>query len=103
VFELGDVLLGAYGVQAILSAPDIREALDAVVLCANDPVAAWGGVTLLRDNFGIEPALVTGRATDNSVGSDMIVEQLGVPAFNALTQETQVGATLMQQLFPERC
>ncbi|MDH3915011.1 MAG: hypothetical protein OEU49_02760 [Chromatiales bacterium] len=103
VFELGDGLLGAYGVQAILSAPDIREALDAVVLCANDPVAAWGGVTLLRDNFGIEPALVTGRATDNSVGSDMIVEQLGVPAFNALTQETQVGATLMQQLFPERC
>ena len=103
VFELGDGLLGAYGVQAILAAEDIRKALDAVVLCANDPVAAWGGVTLLRDRFGIEPAAVTGRATDNEVGSDMIVEQLEVPAFNALTQEALLGNVLMERLFPERC
>ena len=99
VFELGDGLLGAYGVQAILSAPDIRDALDAVVLCANDPVAAWGGVALLRDRFGIEPAAVTGRATDNAVGSDMIVEQLNVPACNALTQETQLGGVVMDKVF----
>ncbi len=103
VFELGDGLLGAYGVQAILAAEDIRKALDAVVLCANDPVAAWGGVTLLRDRFGIEPAAVTGRATDNEVGSNMIVEQLEVPAFNALTQEALLGNVLMERLFPERC
>ncbi len=99
VFELGDGLLGAYGVQAILSAPDIRDALSAVVLCANDPVAAWGGVTLLRDRFGIEPAAVTGRATDNAVGSDMIVDQLNVPACNALTQETQLGGVVMDKVF----
>jgi hypothetical protein len=99
VFELGDGLLGAYGVQAILSASDIRDALTAVVLCANDPVAAWGGVTLLRDRFGIEPAAVTGRATDNAVGSDMIVDQLNVPACNALTQETQLGGVVMDKVF----
>jgi hypothetical protein len=99
VFELGDGLLGAYGVQTILSAPDIRDALDAVVLCANDPVAAWGGVTLLRDRFGIEPAAVTGRATDNAVGSDMIKEQLNVPAFNALTQEAGLGSVVMEKVF----
>jgi hypothetical protein len=103
VFELGDGLLGAYGVQDILSANDIRDALDAVVLCANDPVAAWGGVTLLRDRFAIEPAVVTGRATDNQVGSDMVEEQLRVAAFNALTQETQLGNVLMERLFPDRC
>ena len=62
VFELGDGLLGAYGVEAILLDDDIRVALTATVLCANDPVAAWGGVQLLRDRFGIEPAAVTGRA-----------------------------------------
>ena len=32
VFELGDGLLGAYGVEAILDATDIRAALTAVVL-----------------------------------------------------------------------
>jgi hypothetical protein len=103
VFELGDGLLGAYGVQTILSAGDIRDALDAVVLCANDPVAAWGGVTLLRDRFQIEPAVVTGRATDNQVGSDMIIEQLQVAAFNALTHESELGNVLMERLFPDRC
>jgi hypothetical protein len=101
VFELGDGLLGAYGVQAILSDPDIRGALSAVVLCANDPVAAWGGVTLLRDRYGIEPAAVTGRATDNTVGSDMIREQLGVPAHNALTEESALAEVLIGRLFPD--
>ncbi len=102
VFELGDGLLGAYGVQAILEDKEIRAALNAVVLCANDPVAAWGGVTLLRDRFGIEPAAVTGRATDNTVGSDMIREQLNVPAHNALTEEAALAGVLIDALFPER-
>ena len=55
VFELGDGLLGTYGVDAILECADIRRALTGVVLSANDPVAAWGGVKLLRERFGIEP------------------------------------------------
>jgi F0F1-type ATP synthase membrane subunit c/vacuolar-type H+-ATPase subunit K len=91
VFELGDGILGAYGVEAILDAPDIRTALTAVVLSANDPVAAWGGVKLLRERFDVEPAVVTGPATDNSVGVDIILEQLGVPAFNAMTNGAALG------------
>ena len=60
VFELGDGILGTYGVDAILECPDIRAALTGVILSANDPVAAWGGVKLLRERFGIEPCVVTG-------------------------------------------
>ena len=91
MFELGDGILGAYGVEAILDAPDIRQALTAVVLSANDPVAAWGGVKLLRERFGIEPAAVTGPSTDNSVGVDIIRERLDVPAFNAMTNGAALG------------
>jgi TPP-dependent indolepyruvate ferredoxin oxidoreductase alpha subunit len=91
VFELGDGILGAYGVEAILDAADIREALTAVVLSANDPVAAWGGVKLLRERFGVEPAAVTGPSTDNSVGVDIIRERLKVPAFNAMTSGAALG------------
>jgi len=54
-------------VQSILQQPDIKDAITAVVLSANDPVAAWGGVKLLRERFSIEPAAVTGPATDNQV------------------------------------
>ena len=91
VFELGDGLLGTYGVEAILASPDIRSAITALVLSANDPVAAWGGVKLLREKFGIEPAVVTGPATDNQVGVDIIAEQMGVSAFNAITSGAALG------------
>jgi hypothetical protein len=91
VFELGDGLLGTYGVQSILQDADIKQALTAVVLCANDPVAAWGGVKLLRERFGIEPCAVTGPATDNQVGVDIIREQMQVEAFNAVSNPAQLG------------
>ena len=55
--------------------PEVRGALTAVVLCANDPVAAWGGVELLRGKFRLEPAAVTGPATDNRVGTEIIEQR----------------------------
>src|SRR6202140_4990646 len=51
LFELGDGILGTYGVDAILECPDIRTALSAVILSANESVAAWGGVKLLRERL----------------------------------------------------
>ena len=72
VFELGDGLLGAYGVEAILKDAGIKAAITCLVLCANDPVAAWGGVKLLRDEFDLQPHVVTGPATDNLVGTNLI-------------------------------
>ena len=91
VFELGDGLLGAYGVEAILMDPEVRRVLSAVVLSANDPVAAWGGVKLLRDKYELEPAAVTGPATDNQVGIEIIRERMNVPAANALTSRRRTG------------
>jgi hypothetical protein len=95
VFELGDGLLGSYGVDAILAAPDIRAALSGVVLSANDPVAAWGGVRLLRERFHIEPCMVTGPATDNQVGVDIIGQQLRVGAINAISNPAALGDAII--------
>jgi len=91
VFELGDGLLGTYGVDAILECADIRRVLTGVVLSANDPVAAWGGVKLLRERFQIEPCCVTGPSTDNEVGIEIIEQQVHVPACNALTDGGGLG------------
>lgn len=91
VLELGDGLLGAYGVGAILLDEAIRDSFTAVVLCANDPVSAWGGVELLRKEFGIEPAVVTGPATDNAVGVQQIGERTSLPAINALSNGIALG------------
>lgn len=91
VLELGDGLLGAYGVEAILSDELIRNAMTAVILCANDPVSAWGGAKILRESFNIEPAVVTGPATDNAVGVDQISERMSLPAINALSNGVALG------------
>jgi hypothetical protein len=98
VAELGDGLLGAYGVDAILSDAEIRAAFTAVVLAANDPVAAWGGVRMLRERFGIEPAAVTGPATDNLAGTRIIEEHLGVPAINARLDGARLAARVRESL-----
>lgn len=94
VIELGDGLMGAYGVDAILADAAIHDALTGVVLCANDPVAAWGGTRLLRKNYDIEPVVVTGPATDNAVGIDQIGQSLGLPAINALSDGAALGDTI---------
>jgi hypothetical protein len=103
VAELGDGLLGAYGVDAILEAEDLRRSFTAVVLAANDPVAAWGGVRLLREEYGLEPTAVTGPATDNLVGVQQIEARLGVPAINARTDAPRLARLVLAKLgLPER-
>jgi hypothetical protein len=98
VFELGDGILGTYGVDAILECPDIRATLTGVVLSANDPVAAWGGVKLLRERFLIEPCVVTGPCTDNQVGVEIIASQMGVPACNAISSAAALGDRVIEAL-----
>ncbi len=100
VIELGDGLMGAYGVDAILADRAIHAALTGVVLCANDPVAAYGGTRLLRERYAIEPIVVTGPATDNAVGVDQISSQLGLPAINALTNAARLGDAIASLLEP---
>lgn len=91
VVELGDGLIGAYGVDSILADADIAKSLTGVVLCANDPVSAWGGVRLLEDTYGIRPLVVTGPATDNAVGVDQIDRRLGLKGINALGHAADLG------------
>ena len=98
VIELGDGLLGAYGVEAILHDRTISDVLTAVILCANDPVAAWGGTRILREQFDITPALITGPATDNAVGIDQITDRLSLPAINALTNGVALGDAIAKLL-----
>lgn len=102
VVELGDGLLGAYGVDAILGDPEIRAAFSAVLLAANDPVAAWGGVRLLADRYSLTPLAVTGPASDNLAGTRIIEETAGVPAINARTHAEELAERVLARLFPSR-
>ena len=84
VLEMGDGLLGTYGVKALLADEAVRGSLSAVVLCAQDPVGTWGGAQILSERYDLRPSLVSGRVTDTPVGRRYCQEALEVPAWNAL-------------------
>lgn len=83
VAELGDGILGEYGVQDILADPELSAAGAAWVMAAPDPVGCWGARELMRDQFGLRITVITGPATDNEVGRDYVNAELGLPAYNA--------------------
>lgn len=96
VAELGDGILGEYGVQDILLAPDLMSLGAAHVMAAPDPVACWGAVELYHHRFQQQVTVITGPATDNEVGRDYIKAELGLPAFNA-RREPEAMVELVRQ------
>ncbi|HEX9794684.1 MAG TPA: hypothetical protein VGC54_11935 [Planctomycetota bacterium] len=98
VLEMGDGLLGTYGVHAVLEDPVLRAAIRASVLCAQDPVGAWGGCRLLEENYGLVPDALSGRVTDNPAGSKFCSERLKLPAWNALREGPELAQAMLESL-----
>jgi hypothetical protein len=96
--EFGDGILGEYGVQDLLRDPDIRRVTKVWIMCASDPVGAWGAKQLMSQVFELPIHVMSGPATDNEVGRAYVREQLGVPALNAITQEKEFTAEVVRRL-----
>jgi hypothetical protein len=99
VAETGDGILGEYGVQSILSDPDLNRLSSAFILCANDPVGALGGIDTLQKQFGIKVDIVAGPVTDNRVG-ERFVESLQIPARNARSNPKALGDLVFNICYP---
>lgn len=82
VAELGDGIVGGYGVDAILRDSVIMGAVSSLVFCASDYVGVIGGQAVLGD-MGVNIDVVAGSVTDSQMGEDFIAKQLGLPAGNA--------------------
>jgi hypothetical protein len=98
VLEMGDGLLGTYGVDALLADPLIAGSIRALVLCAQDPVGAWGAQGLLRARHGLAADVVSGRVTDTWTGVRFCRERLGLPGLNALRDGEALAATVLEIL-----
>ncbi|TVQ90745.1 MAG: hypothetical protein EA397_11740 [Deltaproteobacteria bacterium] len=97
VVELGDGLMGRYGVRDILNDPQIRAATGAVILSATDPVAAWGGDLLLRE-IGLQSTVITGPATDNDSGRCAILDRVEAVVANARTQPSLLADAVLAKV-----
>lgn len=95
VLEMGDGLLGTYGVDALLGDSLLAGAIRSVILCAQDPVGAWGAQELLRAKYGLAADVVSGRVTDGPSGLRFCREQLGLPGHNALRDGEKLAETVL--------
>jgi hypothetical protein len=98
VAELGDGILGEYGVQDILGDPELMAVGAAYVMAAPDPVACWGAAELMRREYGLPITAVTGPATDNEVGKVYVTTALGLPAHNARRDAPGLLAVVRKEL-----
>ena len=90
VVELGDGIMGHYGVDLLLKDAELMSHVKAHILCANDLVAAWGGLQYLGQ-LGVHVDCVSGPATDNSAGVDYIEGRFGKPATNGRVAPEQLA------------
>jgi hypothetical protein len=97
VIELGDGLLGGYGVDTIFGDEEIKRATVALVFCANDFVGAWGGRELLSAR-GVTIDVVSGPVTDSQMGMDYVKRELGLDAANAVNGGEQLANHVMLRL-----
>ena len=98
VMELGDGILGEYGVQSVLTDKGITRFAKAHIVCANDPVAAWGAKQLF-EQFGLSITSICGRVTDTKIGIEFIEKKLKIPAGNMLMSPQKVVNLVEKKVF----
>lgn len=84
VIELGDGIVGHYNVNRFFEDRDLMAHIDAVVFCASDLTAAWGGKEALAQR-GVQISVACGPVTDTEAGVTYLERTIGVPAVNALS------------------
>jgi hypothetical protein len=97
VVEMGDGIIGGYGVESFYRDPELRAAVTVHVMCANDLVAAWGAARLAAE-LGRPVDVMSGPATDTSVGVGYIERELGIPAANSRSAPGRLGALVAERL-----
>jgi len=95
--ELGDGVIGEYGVLDILKDPEIRAGFTVHAFCASDMVGAWGGSRFL-ERHGIVIDIFSGPVTDNEVGVQYLEGEFGRRAVNAHRDPELLADVVLEHL-----
>ncbi len=97
LLELGDGLVGDYGVIDVLVDPEIRDVVRVHAFCANDLAGAWGGLRFVQQH-GLDIDLFAGPATDNLVGIEYLESEFSRPAINACKHPARMAEVVLNLL-----
>ena len=98
VLELGDGVIGPYGVDQILEDMELQRLTATHVLAATDLAGVWACDQLFRTRYRAEIGVVVGPATDTDVGKRYIQTALGIPAINARAEAAALAALVAEDV-----
>lgn len=89
ILELGDGIIGGYGVMSYFDDSELYEHTRVHICCANDPVGVFGAKKIF-DERSQRIDIISGPATDNEVGRGYCTE-IGLKAINARTDPDELA------------
>lgn len=98
VIELGDGIIGYYGVDELLQDKELQALCAAHIVAAVDLAGVWAAKTLFKEKYHAEIAVITGPVTDNGVGKQYIRQIMGIPAINAREEPEKLGRHIAMRL-----
>ncbi|KKP37671.1 MAG: hypothetical protein UR23_C0001G0014 [Candidatus Roizmanbacteria bacterium GW2011_GWA2_32_13] len=79
VVELGDGIIGWYGVEKLLNDKEFSKAMSLNIMCAHDLVGAKGSYDMLK-SLNLKIDFFTGPVSNNTAGTDYLENNLKIPA-----------------------
>lgn len=79
VVELGDGIIGWYGVEKLLNDKEFSKVMSFNIMCAHDLVGAKGSYEMLK-NLNLKIDFFAGPVSNNTAGTDYLENNLKIPA-----------------------
>lgn len=98
VIELGDGIIGYYGVDELLQDKELQAFAAAHIVAAVDLAGVWAAQQLFKERYHAEITCITGPVTDNGVGQQYIRQVMGLAAINAREEPARMGNVVAARL-----
>ena len=80
----------------LLASPEVTSRIDKFIFCAGDAFGVIGGLTILKERFGLEPDAISGICSSSPLHVRELSDFTDIPVFNSLNvNNKQLGLILL--------
>jgi hypothetical protein len=83
----------------LLESPEVKSRIDKFIFCAGDAFGAIGGLSLLKERFGLIPDALSGICSSSPLHVRVLSDVTNIPVFNSLNVDSK---QLTSILLPKR-
>jgi hypothetical protein len=94
VVELADGIIQRE-TALLLKSPAVRTRIDKLIFCANDAFGGIGGLTILREEFGLIPDALSGICSSSPLHVRELAEFTNIPIFNSADVDSKLLSKIL--------